>query len=59
LSTSQDIACGCHDKNLKRCLLSYGDIMEEVRLKLNQNNLDNIEEIFMERSGKISVIENK
>lgn len=33
--------------------------MEEVRLKLNQNNLDNIEEIFMERSGKISVIENK
>ncbi len=48
-----------NDKNLKRCLLSYGDIMEEVRLKLNQNNLDNIEEIFMERSGKISVIENK
>jgi hypothetical protein len=35
---------------------SYGDIMEDVRLSLNENSLDNIEEIFMERSGKISVI---
>jgi uncharacterized membrane protein YcaP (DUF421 family) len=45
-----------NDKNLRRCLLSFGDLMEEVRLKLDQNNLDNIEEIFMERTGKISVI---
>ena len=45
------------EKNLRKCLLSYGDIMEEVRLNLHQNNLHNIEEIFMERSGKISVIE--
>ena len=36
-----------------------GDIMEEVRLTLNQNSLDQVEEIFMERSGKISVIEKK
>ena len=48
-----------NDKNLRRCLLSFGDIMEEVRLKLNQNNLDNVDEIFMERTGKISVIEKK
>ena len=48
-----------NDKNLRKCLLSYGDIMEEVRLSLNQNSLDNIEEIFMERSGKISVIEKR
>ena len=48
-----------NDKNLKRCMLSFGDIMEEVRLKLNQNSLDNIDEIFMERTGKISVIEKK
>ena len=48
-----------NDKNLRKCLLSYGDIMEEVRLALNANSLDNIEEIFMERSGKISVIEKK
>ena len=48
-----------NDKNLKKCMLSFGDIMEEVRLKLNQNSLDNIDEIFMERTGKISVIEKK
>ncbi len=45
-----------NDKNLRKCLISFGDLMEEVRLKLNQNSLDNIEEIFMERTGKISVI---
>jgi uncharacterized membrane protein YcaP (DUF421 family) len=45
-----------NNKNLKRCLLSFGDIMEEVRLSLHQNSLDNIDEIFMERTGKISVI---
>lgn len=45
-----------NDKNLKRCALSYGDVIEEVRISMSQNNLDNIEEIFMERTGKISVI---
>ncbi|MGN6532257.1 MAG: DUF421 domain-containing protein [Ginsengibacter sp.] len=45
-----------NDRNLKKCTLSYGDIMEEVRLLLNQNSLDDISEIFMERTGKISVI---
>lgn len=45
-----------NDKNLKRCALSYGDVIEEVRINMSQNNLDNIEEIFMERTGKISVI---
>ena len=48
-----------NDKNLRKCLLSFGDIMEEVRLKLNQNSLENIDEIFMERTGKISVIAKK
>jgi uncharacterized membrane protein YcaP (DUF421 family) len=45
-----------NDKNLKKCLLSFGDIMEEVRINLNQNSLENIDEIYMERTGKISVI---
>ncbi len=48
-----------NDKNLKKCLISFGDIMEEVRLNLHQNTLDNIDEIFMERTGKISLIKNK
>jgi uncharacterized membrane protein YcaP (DUF421 family) len=48
-----------NEKNLKKCSLSYGDIMEEIRLELNQDTMENIEEIFMERTGKISVIEKK
>lgn len=45
-----------NDKNLNRCALSYGDVIEEVRITMSQNSLNNIEEIFMERTGKISVI---
>lgn len=48
-----------NDKNLRKCSLSYGDVMEEIRLEMNQNNMDNIEEIFMERTGKISMIKKK
>ena len=46
-----------NEKNLRKCSVSNGDVMEEVRIRLNQNTLDNVEEIFMERTGKISVIE--
>lgn len=48
-----------NEKNLKKCSLSFGDVMEEVRLNANHNSLENIEEIFMERTGEISVIEKK
>ena len=44
-------------KNLRRCSLSEGDIMEEVRRRINQKTLDDVEEIYMERTGKISVIQ--
>jgi uncharacterized membrane protein YcaP (DUF421 family) len=45
-----------NDKTLRRCNLSFGDIMEEARIQANKNDLDDIEEIFMERTGKISFI---
>ena len=48
-----------NEKNLKKCSLSFGDVMEEVRVNANFNSLDHIEEIFMERNGEISVIEKK
>lgn len=48
-----------NEKNMKRCALSFGDIMEEIRLILNNNSLENIDEIIMERTGEISVIEKK
>ena len=48
-----------NNKNMKRCSLSHGDIMEEIRLTLNQNTMEDIDEIFMERTGKISMLKNK
>ena len=45
-----------NSKNLQRCNISFGDIMEVVRNELNTNNLDDVEEIIMERTGKISII---
>ena len=47
------------EKNLRKCDLSRGDVMEEVRLRLEQNTLENVDEIYMERTGKISVTEKK
>lgn len=45
-----------NSKNLQRCNISFGDIMEVVRNELNTNNLNGVEEIIMERTGKISII---
>lgn len=43
-------------KNMLTCSVSVKDLQEEVRLLLNETTMDNVEEIYMERSGKISVI---
>jgi Predicted membrane protein len=43
-------------KNMISCSVSYKDLQEEVRLILNETTMDNVEEIFMERSGKISIV---
>ncbi|HUS02336.1 MAG TPA: YetF domain-containing protein [Chitinophagaceae bacterium] len=45
--------------NMMKCSISYKDLQEEVRLILNEMTMDNVEEIYMERSGKISVIKKK
>lgn len=45
-----------NEKNLKRCSISEGDLLQGVRLEANVTSLDEIEEAFMERNGKISVI---
>lgn len=42
--------------NMLQCSLSHHDLEEEVRLSLNEATLENVKEIYMERSGKISVI---
>lgn len=42
--------------NMVQCSVSYKDLQEQVRLMLNEATMDNVKEIYMERSGKISVI---
>lgn len=42
--------------NMKRGLVSREDILEEVRLQINDNSLDSVETIFIERNGQISVV---
>ena len=37
-------------------LVTYHDLMEEVRLKIHEYSLDKVKEIFLERNGEMSVI---
>lgn len=46
-------------KNMFRCSVSYKDLMEEVRLQLNETSLENVWEIYMERSGKLSIVKKR
>lgn len=42
--------------NLRRSLVSERDIMEAVRLRMLDNSLNQVDKIFMERSGQISIL---
>ena len=43
-------------KNMKRSSLSLHDLEESIRQELNENSFDNIDEIYIESNGKISVV---
>ena len=43
-------------KNMDAHLVTAHDLMEEVRLEIHQDSLENVKEIFMERNGEMSVI---
>lgn len=43
-------------ENMGKALLTDGDLLESVRLQINKNSLETVKEIYLERSGKISVI---
>jgi uncharacterized membrane protein YcaP (DUF421 family) len=45
-----------NEANLRKCLMTHDDLMSDVRLKANDNNLENISEIYMENSGELSVV---
>ena len=47
------------EESLQRCTISKEDVMEEIRFTLNETTLNSVQEIYMETSGKISLIKNK
>jgi uncharacterized membrane protein YcaP (DUF421 family) len=45
-----------NERNMRRVMVSQKDLMESVRLRLNSNDLGEVQEIVLERNGEISVI---
>jgi uncharacterized membrane protein YcaP (DUF421 family) len=43
-------------QNMRRARISEKDLLESVRLQLHQDDLEEVKEIIMERTGDISVI---
>jgi uncharacterized membrane protein YcaP (DUF421 family) len=43
-------------ENMQATLISKEDLMEGIRLQVNSDSFDDINEIFIERNGQISVI---
>ena len=46
-------------KNMRRARISDKDIKEGLRIAINEETFDQVEEIFIERNGEISVIKKK
>ncbi len=44
------------DENLQKTSISKDDLMEGVRLEIHKNSLDDVEQIFLEKTGEISVV---
>lgn len=47
----------CNDKNMRIAQISKDDLMESVRLEINSNKLEDVEEAYIEKNGRISVVE--
>jgi uncharacterized membrane protein YcaP (DUF421 family) len=43
-------------ENMKHSFISEEDLMEGVRLEINSGSLESVEEIFMERTGELSIV---
>lgn len=44
------------EENLLRCLVSRADVYEQLRSLINKDSLEEVDSIYMEKSGKISVL---
>ena len=43
-------------KNMRITSISKDDLMEGVRLEINSNNLDEVQEVYIEKNGQVSVV---
>jgi uncharacterized membrane protein YcaP (DUF421 family) len=48
-----------NEKNLHKCLMTQDDLMSDVRLKANEDTLNNVKEIYMENTGELSIVKKK
>src|SRR3954468_16171650 len=48
-----------NENNLRASYISRRDLMEGVRDKLGENNLENVEEVVLERNGEFSILKKK
>jgi uncharacterized membrane protein YcaP (DUF421 family) len=48
-----------NERNMQRTHISKDDIYEGVRLEINTDSLDEVKEIYMEKTGQISVVKEK
>jgi uncharacterized membrane protein YcaP (DUF421 family) len=48
-----------NETNMRRVRISDKDLKEGLRLKINDDGLEEVKEIFIERNGEISVIKKK
>jgi uncharacterized membrane protein YcaP (DUF421 family) len=46
-------------KNLNRVYITENDLQEAVRKNLNMDDMTHVKEIYMDRSGELSVIKHK
>ena len=44
------------EENLQKTSISRDDLMEGVRLEIHKNSLDDVDQIFIEKTGEISVV---
>lgn len=45
-----------HEKSMRRVAISKDDLLESVRVEINERNFDNVDEIKIEKNGQVSVI---
>lgn len=46
-------------RNMRTANISKNDIMEQMRINLNTQSFDEVEEIYFERTGKVSFVKKK